>query len=116
MNNELQVLDRSVLKSSLGDDKELINEIYDLFKNTTDELIESLGKAAGEGDLEAVKGYAHSIKGSSANIGAKAFQQSMREIETACTGENLEEVREKVRLSKVEYSRLMLELDGLENI
>lgn len=114
MNSEPQVLNRTVLASSFGDDRELINEIYDLFKNTTGEMIESLEKAAEDGDLGAVKRYAHSIKGSSANIGANALQQSMIEIEAVCTGENLEDVREMVRLSKVEYSTLLHELDSLE--
>jgi HPt (histidine-containing phosphotransfer) domain-containing protein len=115
MNSEPLVLDRSVLASSLGDDRELINEIYDLFRNTTDELIESLEKAAEDGDLGAVKRYAHSIKGSSANIGANALQHSMIEIEAVCTGENSAEVLEMVRLSKVEYSALLNELDSLES-
>ncbi len=110
MSSELPVLDRSVLRSSLGDDLELIEEILELFATTTPEIIESLKRAADEGDLETVRKCAHSIKGSSGNIGAEAMQESMRNIEAACADQDPDAVREKVSDSLTEYSRLTLEI------
>ncbi|NOQ22539.1 MAG: hypothetical protein GQ565_07810 [Candidatus Aegiribacteria sp.] len=110
MSSELPVLDRSVLRSSLGDDQQLIEEILELFQTTTSDIIESLEKAAYEGDLETVRKTAHSIKGSAANISAKAMQESMKDIEAACAKEDREAVSERVRDSIREYNRLKLEI------
>jgi len=112
MSRELPVLDRSVLLASLGDDPDFIKEILELFDSTTPEIIESLKKAADEGDLEAVRRSAHSLKGSSANIGANALQESMKSIEAACADEDREAVRERVIDSLSEYNLLKLEIRG----
>lgn len=110
MTGELPVLDRSVLKLSLGDDRELIEEILELFDTSASELIESLKKAADEGDLETIRQVAHSLKGSAANIGAKALLESIRDIEAACAEEDPEAVGEKVRNSIGEYNLLKSEI------
>jgi len=112
MNDKLPVLDRSVLSTSLGDDKELISEILELFANTTPEIIAALDKAADEGNLDAVRKSAHSIKGSAGNIGAVALMQAMREIEDACADEEVsDDVRAKVATAITEYNLLRLELE-----
>ena len=112
MSSELPVLDRSVLRTSLGDDKEFIEEILELFEDTTPEIIESLDEAAKEGNIETVKRSAHSLKGSAGNIGAKALEEAMRDIEAACADKELEGVRKKVRDAIGEYERLKSELDS----
>lgn len=111
MSNELPALDRSVLMESLGDDKDLIKEILELFKDTTLEIVESLEKAANEGDFEAVKRSAHSLKGSAGNIGAKALHEAMRNIEAACAVEDQKALVEQVRDSITKYNQLRTELD-----
>ena len=110
MSSELPILDRSVLKLSMGDDQEFIEEVLELFTTITPEIIESLKKSADEGDLESVKRSAHSLKGSAGNIGASAMEESMRDIEAACADEDREAVRERVRDSISEYNRLKLEI------
>lgn len=112
MSSELPVLDRSVLKSSLGDDTDLIEEILELFKETTPEIVENLDNAADEGNIEGVKRSAHSLKGSSGNIGAKALEETMRDIESACADEELEHIRNKVSDGIGEFNRLKSELDS----
>ena len=112
MSSEFQVLDKSVLRSSLGDDQELIEEILELFATTTPEIMESLKRAAEEGDLETVGKCAHSIKGSAGNIGAEALLESMRDIEAACTEIDTDAIRKRVSDSITEYNRLTLEIGG----
>ncbi len=112
MTGELPVLDRSVLRLSLGNDRELIEEILELFSTTSSELIETLKEAADESDLETIRRVAHSLKGSAANIGAKAFLESMRDIEAACAEEDTEAVSDKVSNSIGEYNLLKSEIGG----
>ena len=111
MSSELPVLDRSVLRTSLGDDKELIEEILELFEDTTPEIIDTLDKAADEGNIETVKKSAHSLKGSAGNIGAKALEEAMRDIEAACADKEPEGVRNTVNYAISEYNRLISEIN-----
>lgn len=110
MSSELPVLDRSVLMESLENDNELIEEILGLFEDITPEIIESLDAAADEGNIEEVKRNAHSLKGSAGNIGAKALEEAMRDIETACSEKELGGIRNKVSDAIDEYKRLKSEL------
>ena len=110
MSSELPVLDRSVLKSSLGDDTELIKEVLELFMDTTPELIDSLKKASTEGSLREVKNSAHSLKGSAGNIGAEALRASMKAIEEACLESDFVAVRNRVTEALEQYRILAEEL------
>ena len=115
MSIELPVLDRSFLRSSLGHDQKFVEDILELFTTIAPGIIESLTKAANEGDLETVKNKAHSFKGSTGNIGARAMLQSMKNIEAACADEDLEAVREKVSEAISEYDRLISEIGKYRN-
>lgn len=110
MSSELPVLDRSVLMESLENDNELIEEILGLFEDITPEIIEALDAAADEGNIEEVKRNAHSLKGSAGNIGAKALEEAMRDIETACSEKEPGGIRNKVSDAIGEYKQLKSEL------
>ncbi len=111
MKDKLPVLDRSVLRTSLGDDNDLINEILGLFKSTTPEIIAALDKAADEGNTDEVRICAHSLKGSAVNIGAIALMEAMKDIEDACAGKMSAGVRGKVTAALIEYNILKSELE-----
>ena len=108
---EFAVFDRSVLRESLGDDDELVKEILDLFKSNADEIMTSLKNAASVNDIESVRKYAHSLKGSSGNIGAKALLEIMKSIEKACSDGDLNAVENMIRQSEEDYTDLMEELE-----
>ncbi|MCK4671198.1 MAG: response regulator [Candidatus Aegiribacteria sp.] len=111
VNKGLDVFDRSVLRESLGDDHELIEEILELFKSNSDEIMTSLKNAALKDDLETVRKNAHSLKGSSGNIGAKALMKTMKSIEEACSDGDMNSIRTRIRLSEEDYIDLMEELE-----
>ncbi|MCK4504231.1 MAG: response regulator [Candidatus Aegiribacteria sp.] len=111
MKKGLTIFDRSVLKESLGNDQELIREILDLFKNNADGIMTSMKNAALKDDLDTIRKSAHSLKGSSGNIGAKAFMETMRSIEEACADGDVNSVRTRVRQSEEDYTELMEELE-----
>ncbi|NOQ23360.1 MAG: response regulator [Candidatus Aegiribacteria sp.] len=105
------VFDRSVLMESLGDDHELIEEILELFRSNADEIMTSLKKAASEDDFETVRSNAHSLKGSSGNIGAKALMETMKSIEEACSDGDVNTIRTRIRQSEEDFADLMEELE-----
>lgn len=108
----LSVFDRSVLRESLGDDLELIKEIVELFKSNADEIMTSLKNAALEEDIETIRSSAHSLKGSSGNIGAKALGETMKNIEKACSDGDANEIRTMIRQSEEDFTDLMEELEN----
>ncbi len=103
--------DRSVLRESLGDDDQLIKEILELFKTNADETMNLMRDAALKDDIETVRNSAHSLKGSSANIGAKALLEAMKSIEKACSDCDVNVIRTSIRQSEEDFTELMEELE-----
>ena len=64
------------------DDKELLLELLVIFQDDFLKKRQALGAAVAAGDIPKVKELAHSIKGSSGNISAKAMHATCLELET----------------------------------
>jgi len=103
----LPTFDREVLKETFGDDTELIDELLGLFRSTAPDIMAALHTALESEDIEAVKSSAHSLKGSSANIGARALQNSMATLETACSENEIEQIRAIILQADRNFSDLI---------
>lgn len=81
------VLDRELIVSlkEMGgaEDPELFHELVDLFLHETPRLMGDLERALAAGDIRGVEHAAHSLKSSSANLGAVELSSLFREIESA---------------------------------
>lgn len=67
-----------------GDDpNSFLREIIDIFLSDTPARIDELAAAITSGDTPAFLRAAHSIKGSSANVGAAALKTAAEELENA---------------------------------
>lgn len=75
------------LKEVMG--AEFVAEIIDTYNNETGALIDQLGQALTSGDAVSFGRYAHSIKSSSASLGALVFSQQARELEMMGKANNL---------------------------
>jgi HPt (histidine-containing phosphotransfer) domain-containing protein len=67
------------LKELMGAD--FVIELIDTYNLETQGLIEQLGQALAAGEAASFGRYAHSIKSSSASLGALNFSQQARELE-----------------------------------
>jgi len=67
------------LKELMG--VEFIAELIDTYNLETKALIEQLDKALNDGEIASFRRCAHSIKSSSASLGALVFSQKARELE-----------------------------------
>jgi HPt (histidine-containing phosphotransfer) domain-containing protein len=67
------------LKDLMGVD--FLIELIDTYNNETAALIEQLGQALVSGEAVSFERFAHSIKSSSASLGALNFSQQARELE-----------------------------------
>ena len=65
----------------VGGDRELYNELIELFMDNSVNQIAQLKEAVRNGEADSLKKVAHSIKGSAANLGILSVQQSALELE-----------------------------------
>ena len=70
-------------------DIEFERDLIETFLSDSEEQIRALEVALGEQDAEEVRGRAHTIKGSSANTGAKAMQELAYQMEKIGAGKEL---------------------------
>jgi PAS domain S-box-containing protein len=87
---EPAVMDRSVLRALSRDigDGAIVDEICDLFLSETGLQLVRMRRSAVAGDAEALRAEAHTLKGSSANVGAIAVSSAAGAIESlAHTGD-----------------------------
>ena len=85
---EQQLLDLEIIDSirDVGDvreNDEFARELYDLFAEQSDLSVRELTSAVARLDHSQVRYYAHRLKGSAANIGAKALSRQAEALETA---------------------------------
>lgn len=78
MNPPVDIDNLDMLKELIGDD---LKEILQAYLDTAPESIMKLEQATQSGDANAVRMHAHSLKGSSANIGAHDLSASCSQLE-----------------------------------
>lgn len=67
----------------MGNDPELTARVFALFIEDIPHKLKAVQKAAADLDLDVIRRQAHSIKGSSATIGALAMQEAALALEEA---------------------------------
>ena len=76
--------------TTVHDLRELLGDSYDHFiseyVSVTDDLVNQIVQKYGEKDYDTIRKFAHSIKSSSAQVGADHVAEVAREIET-CKGD-----------------------------
>ncbi len=82
MNKE--IFDLEALMERVFGDKELLNELIGIYIKDTPGYIGSLHQALAKKDLPEMQRLAHTLKGSSGNLGAVRMQKIALEIEKAC--------------------------------
>ena len=86
------IFDRDGFLERLMGDEELANEILGEFLKDIPNKLIALQEALDKVDAPALQRQAHSLKGSSANVGALALQKVVSQIEIAGESENLDKV------------------------
>ena len=84
MSNDLPVLDAAVLdelRASVGGDEEFVRDLVETYLAEGPEHIEQIVAAAGRADAAAIVRPAHTLKSSSAALGATRLSAISRQIE-----------------------------------
>jgi CheY-like chemotaxis protein len=88
--------DRDGALSRLGGREALLEKIVESFVSDAPIMISSLEEAIKTHNLEAAQLHAHSLKGSSANIGAVALAEISKLLEQAAKEGNIVRIKEKI--------------------
>ena len=109
-------LDRSVLASlrELQDDgdPDIVAEVGGLFLEHSQQKIAAILKAVENGDAKGLQTAAHSLKSSSAYVGAMRLSELSRELEMMGRSQVMDGAEEKAERLNREYKQVMMELDA----
>jgi len=103
----------SGLKDQVGAD--FVVELIDTYNSETGELIERLCQALADQDAATFGRLAHSIKSSSASLGALAFSQQARELEMLGKANDLSGAGPKVEHLTADFLLVKCRLEELKN-
>lgn len=109
-----EALDDRVLDSlaalPLAGDKSLVNQVIQTYINSSLDLMTRLGEAIDRGDAECIRTAAHSLKSSSANVGAVRLAELCASIETSTRASDRASAVTLQRQIKNEYPRVIAAL------
>ncbi len=96
-----------------GDNDEFLREITGIFLEDTPTRIAELDQSLNSGDVSRFTRAAHSIKGSSSNLGATGLRLAAEKLEHLARTQGLGEVAALVAEVKTEFLRAQAELTAL---
>jgi histidine phosphotransfer protein HptB len=96
-----------------GDNDEFLREIAGIFLEDTPQRIAELDQSLAAGDIPKFTRAAHSIKGSSANLGAVGLRAVAEKLEHQSRTEGLGSVTGLLAELRIEYDRAETELNKL---
>ena len=92
---------------------DLLSKVVAVYFDKTPEIIDEMVAAMAENDHDAVSACAHSLKSSSAYLGADNLANRCREIEVAIKNESTEGLAELVGGMREAYESVSVELSGM---
>ena len=103
---------KNTLIAFIGEEEtEIINELVQSYKESTRALIESLRETVAQGDANALAQAMHSLKSSSAHLGAKRLAELSKSLESKAN--DLTDTPAQLAQLEVEYTHVCLALDRL---
>ncbi len=97
------------LAENLGLDVEDFNELFELYVETTSSELEELKAAINAGDAEKAHAKAHSIKGSSGNLGFNELYESAKAIDDLARANTLDGLETMVQELNEKYEKVVAE-------
>ena len=102
------------LAENLGLEEEEYLELLELFVETTASNLDRLQSGLAEGDSGEVSEAAHTIKGSSANLGLKEIAESAKGIEERARQNDLKGAADAVEIIRGACEQLVAELSAVQ--
>jgi len=111
--DEADIFNQDELLNRTGGDEELLEELLNLFLKNFPDQLQALKQALQHNDIEQVAHQAHTIKGSSANMGAYALKNAALSMETA--GKDNDPILAQVALKQLysEFNKFQMFISNL---
>ena len=106
---ESEAMDRAVfdgLLTSIGDDREFLQELIETYLDDAPKLLETLHAALAANNADGFRRAAHSLKSTSANLGAMVFSGMCKELEEMGKTGSLDCAGVKIAAAEEEYVRV----------
>jgi len=103
--------DPNVLMERLEGDREMIGMVLEIFVKESTGIMNDLETAVKSENMEDVRKWAHSLKGSSGNIGAAALQEAAALLEKAGLENNRETLRDRFADLEKAFTRTVRSID-----
>ena len=110
MSEHVSIETLAMLKEVMEDS---FNELIEMYITDSQNRIKSLSEACAANDSESVRREAHSLKGSSGNIGASIMAELTKQVEDKGREETLEGVDELIVQIEEEYKELKVILTDM---
>lgn len=109
-----KVIDVDIMKENIGlDDKEFMDDMIHVFIEETEKLISELDDALQENDVNSLTRVAHTLKSSSATIGAMKLSSVSKQLEMTCKKNELENAADLGKEVKQATQEVMDELQSM---
>ena len=109
-----KALDLELALSRVGGDRELLQELIELFLQESPKMLSELQDATAAGDAQTVENTAHGLKGSAANFGAEATVDAAFRLEMLGREKKNAEFSEALLALEENLLRLSQELANIE--
>ncbi len=109
------VFDLQEFMERVQNDKELLLELLDIFVEDYKTKRQLLSEAIDKQDYEQVRSIAHSLKGATGNISAKALRQTFMQIEEMAKAGNLEGIDKILVILDSQYEELQSRIDAVRS-
>jgi HPt (histidine-containing phosphotransfer) domain-containing protein len=103
-------LDKKAVLERIDNDQELFDEICDIFRSDGPELVRRLREAVEAGEIPVAIRHAHSLRSSSANIGANELSELAHQAERVGKGGDLRELHDLLPLIDAQLNEVIAEL------
>ncbi len=85
---------------------DFLTELIDIYLEDSARLVEEIRSAVKEGEVNRVRNAAHTLKGSSGNLGANAFSRLCYEMELAARNNDIQSARKLLPTLVLEYDQV----------
>jgi len=106
-------IELAVLRDATGGDRDLMQELAELYVSDADLQLRALGDALRNNEMDRIKRIGHTLAGASASIGATAATEMFRGLEEAAKAGDTDRIRELNERLALEFVRVKRALADL---
>ena len=97
----------------LGGDRELYNELVEVFRKECPAVVEEMRRGVESGDWKVLKRGGHTLRGAASNLGATSVSEAAAELEKRAGAQDLGGAGEQFGKLQAEIERMFAELEAL---